>query len=111
MGAKMEVLFRREFGRRVRAARTSQGLSQRELAERADLADKYLSRIEVGAATPSIFVADRIARALGVGVEGLTGKAARLNRMTAMPKGSAPSIPVKVSSRGPVTKPSARLVV
>lgn len=59
----------------MRAARTTQGLSQRELAERADLADKYLSRIEVGAAMPSVFVADCIARALGVGIEGLTGKA------------------------------------
>jgi transcriptional regulator with XRE-family HTH domain len=74
MSAKMEAAFRREIGRHVRAARTTQGLSQRELAERADLADKYLSRIEVGAAMPSVFVADCIARALGVGIEGLTGK-------------------------------------
>ena len=70
----MVAAFRSEFGRRVRAARTSQGLSQRELAERADLADKYLSRIEVGGAMPSVFVADCIARGLGVGLEDLTGK-------------------------------------
>jgi transcriptional regulator with XRE-family HTH domain len=75
MSAKIEAAFRREFGRRLRAARAAQGLSQRELAERADVADKYLSRIEVGAAMPSVFVADCLARALGIGLEGLTTKA------------------------------------
>ena len=72
MNAKTEAAFRRELGRRVRAARATQGLSQRELAERADVTDKYLSRIEVGAAMPSVFVADRIARALGTDLEALT---------------------------------------
>jgi ribosome-binding protein aMBF1 (putative translation factor) len=70
----LEATFRRKFGRQVRAARTTQGLSQRELAERADVTDKYLSRIEVGAAMPSVFVADCLARALGVGIEVLTGR-------------------------------------
>jgi transcriptional regulator with XRE-family HTH domain len=55
----------------VRAARVDRGLSQRDLAEQAEIADKYLSRIEVGAATPSVLVAFRIARAMGVRVDDL----------------------------------------
>ncbi len=94
MSAKTEAAFRREFGRHVRAARTTQGLSQRELAERADLADKYLSRIEVGAAMPSVFVADCIARALGVGIEGLTGKA------------PTPTTGIRSTSRVPDVRPA-----
>ncbi|MDP3221071.1 MAG: helix-turn-helix transcriptional regulator [Deltaproteobacteria bacterium] len=68
-----EAGFRKSFGQAVKAAREAQGLTQRELAERADLADKYLSRIEVGAATPSIFVAAKLTRALGLSLESLTG--------------------------------------
>ena len=77
MNAKTEAAFRRELGRRVKAARAAQGLSQRELAERADVTDKYLSRIEVGAAMPSVFVADHIARALSVDLEALVGDTPR----------------------------------
>ena len=83
MNAKTEAAFRREFGRRVKAARAAQGLSQRELAERAEVTDKYLSRIEVGAAMPSVFVADRIARALGVNLEALIGNTPRVPEISA----------------------------
>jgi len=68
-----ERTFRRTFGKRLRRARGATGLSQRELAERADIADKYLSRIELGAATPSVFVVARLAQALGESLDSLTG--------------------------------------
>jgi transcriptional regulator with XRE-family HTH domain len=67
--------FRRYFGRAVKAAREARGLTQRELAEAARIADKYLSRIELGMATPSVYVASRLARALGVSVDGLVASA------------------------------------
>jgi transcriptional regulator with XRE-family HTH domain len=63
--------FRRTFGRAVKTAREGRGLTQRELAEAASIADKYLSRIELGLATPSVYVAARLARALGVSLDGL----------------------------------------
>ena len=63
----------KEFGRRLRAAREARGLTQRDVAERAELADKYVSRIEIGAATPSVLVASRLARAVGVSVDALVG--------------------------------------
>jgi transcriptional regulator with XRE-family HTH domain len=55
----------------VRTAREERGLTQRELAEAARIADKYLSRIELGHATPSVYVASRLARALGVSLDAL----------------------------------------
>jgi transcriptional regulator with XRE-family HTH domain len=63
--------FRRTFGRAVRSAREARGFTQRELAEAARIADKYLSRIELGLATPSIYVASRLAIALGVSLDTL----------------------------------------
>lgn len=65
--------FRRNFGRAVKAAREAQGLTQREIAEAARIADKYLSRIELGMATPSVYVATRLAVALGVSLDALVG--------------------------------------
>jgi transcriptional regulator with XRE-family HTH domain len=70
--------FRRTFGQAVRTTREKRGLTQRELAEGAHIADKYLSRIELGLATPSVYVASRLALALGVTLDALvTGKRAR----------------------------------
>jgi transcriptional regulator with XRE-family HTH domain len=63
--------FRRHFGRALKASREARGLTQRELAEAARIADKYLSRIELGMATPSVYVASRLAQALGVSLDGL----------------------------------------
>ena len=53
----------------MRSAREERGFTQRELAEAARIADKYLSRIELGLATPSIHVAARLARELGVSLD------------------------------------------
>lgn len=74
--SKGEEEFREAFGKAVRAAREAAGLTQRQLAERADVADKYLSRVEVGAALPSVFVASKLARALGLPLDTLTDAAA-----------------------------------
>ena len=63
--------FRRTFGRAIKTAREERGLTQRALAESAHIADKYLSRIELGLATPSVYVASRLARALGVSLDAL----------------------------------------
>ncbi len=74
-----EKSFKRQFGGAVRDARLGAGLSQRELAERAGIAEKYLSRVEGGHALPSVFVAWRLAGALGVGLDALV-KAAPMER-------------------------------
>lgn len=56
----------KRFGNRLREARTSRGLSQAALAERAGLTASYLGRLERGLAAPGIDLVDRLAEALGV---------------------------------------------
>jgi transcriptional regulator with XRE-family HTH domain len=50
----------------LRACRLAQGLSQEELAHRADIDRTYISALERGKFAASIDVVDRLARALGV---------------------------------------------
>jgi transcriptional regulator with XRE-family HTH domain len=72
-----ESTFRKRFGRAVKAAREEKGLTQREAAEAAEIAEKYLSRIEIGLATPSVHVALRLGHALDVGLDELIGDSAK----------------------------------
>lgn len=58
--------FARHFGEAVRRQRKAKGLTQEELAERADLASKMISLIERFERNPSVNVADSVARGLGV---------------------------------------------
>ena len=60
----MELL--RDFGRAVRYFREQQGISQEELAHRADLDRTYISGIERGVRNPSLKSIARIAAALGI---------------------------------------------
>lgn len=60
------------LSKRLRAARTTAGLSQRELAERADVATSVVADIERGkTAVPAFDKLVKIARALGVDPEQL----------------------------------------
>jgi transcriptional regulator with XRE-family HTH domain len=54
------------FGRRVRALRIAKGLSQEELAFRANVHRTYLGGIEIGKRNPSLKNIAAIARALEV---------------------------------------------
>ena len=58
--------FARRFGEVVRRQRKTAGLTQEELAEKADLAPKMVSLIERFERNPSLNVADSIAQGLGV---------------------------------------------
>ena len=55
-----------KFGKRVRKARKSIGLSQEELAHEAGSNRTYISDVERGTRNPSIEVVERIAQALNV---------------------------------------------
>jgi len=59
------------LGPTLRRLRLDRGLTQAQLAERADLADATLSRIERGRLVPSVVLARRLADALGVEVDEL----------------------------------------
>jgi transcriptional regulator with XRE-family HTH domain len=58
--------LRLSFGKRVRELRTQAGLSQEELAERAQISVDFVSLIERGINAPSFETLARLSRALGV---------------------------------------------
>ena len=87
--------FRKSLGRAIKSAREEQGLTQRDLAETAQIAEKYLSRIEVGLATPSSYVLLRLATALGVSLDELVSSVPKrvdpaLAAILRLLRGSAP---------------------
>ena len=51
--------------------RFRKGLTQIELAKKAGVTQGYISQIEKGAAVPNLFVAKRMADALGISMEQL----------------------------------------
>ena len=59
-----ETSFRKSLSRSVRRTRHERGLTQRSLADRSGITQKYLSRIERGQVTPSALVAFRLCSAL-----------------------------------------------
>lgn len=69
-----------EIGARVHRARTSAGLSQAELAERAGVSRQALGALEHGRHLPRIDAAVALARALGTSVEALVGAGSVLAR-------------------------------
>ena len=54
------------FGMRIKELRTIRKLSQEQLAGKADISPKYMSRIEMGQQFPSINVITKLANALQV---------------------------------------------
>lgn len=57
------------FAHRLKAARLAAGMSQAELAERADLHRVSIARIEAGGWDVTLTTAGRLATALGIAVE------------------------------------------
>jgi transcriptional regulator with XRE-family HTH domain len=54
------------IGKAIKAIRTAQGLTQEELAARADLHPTYISDVERGVRNPSWDVVARLAEGMGV---------------------------------------------
>jgi transcriptional regulator with XRE-family HTH domain len=55
----------RRFGGRLREVRASRGLTQAALAERAEVSEAYVGRLERGQAAPGIDLVEKLAQALG----------------------------------------------
>lgn len=62
----MSKKFIRQFGENVRKARGDMGISQEELAHRADLHRTQISLIERGQRTPRLDTIERLAKALEI---------------------------------------------
>jgi transcriptional regulator with XRE-family HTH domain len=57
-----------DLGKAIKAIRTARGLTQKELAQRADLSVSYFSLLETNKRDPSISTIESIAQALNVPV-------------------------------------------
>lgn len=75
--------FSRAFGAIVRVERERRGLSQEQLAEKADLHRNHVGLIERAERSPSIDVAHRLARALGTPLATLITEAEKRYRHSA----------------------------
>jgi transcriptional regulator with XRE-family HTH domain len=62
---------RQRVGLNLQKLRRERGLSQEELADRANIHQTYLSGVERGKRNPTITVLQRIAEALGADIEDL----------------------------------------
>ncbi len=60
-------------GKRIKEVRKQKGMSQDELAERAELSSQYISQIETGRKKGSLPTYNKLAKALGVSIDELTG--------------------------------------
>lgn len=67
-GQKKHSKLRERFGQQVRSLRAARGLTQEQLAERAEISVDFLSLIERGRSSPSFDNLDDLAQALGVSV-------------------------------------------
>mgnify|MGYP003307109874 CR=1 FL=1 len=63
--------FQTEFGYRLRKVLIHKGLTQKELGDRADIAQSDVSEYVRGTRVPSFYVVDRIARALDISADEL----------------------------------------
>ena len=68
---ELQRAFVTSVGEAIRHGRLEHGWTQAALAEQAGLSPNYIARLERGELGPSLYVAHRIARALGVGVSEL----------------------------------------
>lgn len=62
---------RRKIGSRVQQLRQAQGLSQEELADRADVHRTYVSGVERGVRNPTVTVLEKLAAGLRVSLADL----------------------------------------
>lgn len=69
--AKKRAAIVRLFAERLREVRQSRGMTQAELARRADVSPTHLSELENADIAPGIDLVDRLARALGTSVADL----------------------------------------
>jgi len=61
-----EVFHRIRIGDRIKELREAAGLSQKELAEKCDLRQQHIARVELGKYSTGIDILSKIAAALGV---------------------------------------------
>lgn len=79
-GLLLTVQTTKAFGAAVRLLREKSGISQENLAERADLDRTYVSGVERGVRNPTLRIIEKLAVALGVSSVKLFEEAARIQK-------------------------------
>ena len=67
----MSKTIRNKLGKRVRTLRKQRGWSQEEFADRAEFHRTYIGSVERGEQNVSIDNIERLAKTLGISIEGL----------------------------------------
>lgn len=63
--------FTKKLGKNIKRAREKKGISQEELADRADLYRTYVGHLENARYSPSAYVLHKVAEALGISYQNL----------------------------------------
>lgn len=63
---RFDIVYARKFGRRIKDLRTEKGITQEELAFRANISPSYMSAIERGITDTTISTTKRLAKALQI---------------------------------------------
>ncbi|MBI2058852.1 MAG: helix-turn-helix transcriptional regulator [Nitrospirae bacterium] len=95
VGKKGDPELSRIFGKNVRRARLSGGLTQEDLAERANLAVNYISDLEAGKRNPGLDVVARLARALDRPIEILCNEQ---RKESSMPRATQTPWAIRINS-------------
>lgn len=85
----------------LHTARTSAGLTLRELAARADTSHSTLSAYEHGAKIPSVDTFDRIIRAAGFSLDGHLAKRVRTDPRTGLRRGDELAAVLELAAQFP----------
>ena len=89
-----------EIGRRIRSARIGAGLKLSDLADRTNLSEGFLSKLERGHASSSIANLIQITEVLGLGLHELFANPAAPARTSVAVHGAAPAEMTEVTSTG-----------
>ena len=68
----LRMEFTKRFAEKLRQVRKSKGLTQSQVSELSGLHESYYGHIEICRFRPSLFVAWKIAKALGISLDELT---------------------------------------
>lgn len=74
--------IRRRFGKQLKQLRLQRGMTQQQLAERADVSISFLGNIERGAKSPTIDTMQKLSTALNVPLVALVGFEAEAEEAT-----------------------------
>jgi transcriptional regulator with XRE-family HTH domain len=103
MPSTEDPAFYEALGRAIKVARTEQGLSRKELAQRAEVSYPYVADIETGRGRPSSTALLQIAKALGMAPSELLARAEAFAERFLEPAPEPAAPPVAAAAAAPAS--------